>query len=295
METRRLRYFKTIADEGQITRAAKKLHIAQPPLSQQLKLLEEELNVTLFERNGRSLVLTESGEALYRKASFILNEIEDTIVEVKAVNSGVKGVLKIGANKSCFAYLLQQVTYIRERFPGVQFKIREGDTYTLTKEIEEREIELAILRLPVNEEDFSTLLLPPEPYMFVISDEWEGFVQKGTSIEMKDLDNIPLLLLHRLSGKGQFEIVTNEFKRLGFTPNVVVECPDAAMLLSLTAAGAGGTIVPRSTLEAFSHKNLKVFELKDFHAQAEAALLWAKDRYLSKPAREVIANMEELY
>ncbi|AXF57017.1 LysR family transcriptional regulator [Salicibibacter kimchii] len=294
MEMRRLRYFKTIADEGQITRAAKKLHIAQPPLSQQLKLLEEELNVTLFERNGRSLILTESGETLYRKASYILNEIEDTMAEVQAVDSGAKGVLKIGANKSCFAYLLQQITHIRERFPGVQFKIREGDTYTLTKEIHEREIELAIVRLPANETEFSTVPIPPEPYMFVVSNQWEGFGEKD-SVFMRDLDGIPLLLLHRLSGKGQFEIVTDEFKRLGFNPNIVVECPDAAMLLSLTAAGTGGTIVPKSTLEAFSQENLRVFHLKDFKAQAEAALLWGKDRFLSKAAREVIANMEELY
>lgn len=82
MDIRQLRYFYTIAQEGQITRAAKRLHMAQPPLSQQLKLLEQELGVQLLERNGRKLELTEAGHVLFKKTKEILTHFHETITEV---------------------------------------------------------------------------------------------------------------------------------------------------------------------------------------------------------------------
>ncbi|WP_312029591.1 LysR family transcriptional regulator [Paenibacillus sedimenti] len=98
MDIRQLRYFIAIAEEKQITAAAKKLHMAQPPLSQQLKLLEQDLGVKLFEKRGRFLQLTDAGNTLYRYAMKITKDMEEAQTEVTQIGSGVRGKLSIGIN-----------------------------------------------------------------------------------------------------------------------------------------------------------------------------------------------------
>ncbi|HDR3335956.1 TPA: LysR family transcriptional regulator, partial [Bacillus anthracis] len=93
MDIRKLRYFIVIAEEKQLTRAAQRLHMAQPPLSRQLSLLEQELSVNLFERNGRNMLLTEEGKILYMKAKNIILQLEETITEIKDTSEGLRGKL----------------------------------------------------------------------------------------------------------------------------------------------------------------------------------------------------------
>lgn len=103
MDIRQSRYFLMIAEEGQISRAAKKLHMAQPPLSQQLRLMEEEIGAVLFarKRNGKTMGFTEAGKILYKKAQNILNLFEESILEVKEAGEGIRGSLSIGIVVSC--------------------------------------------------------------------------------------------------------------------------------------------------------------------------------------------------
>ncbi|GAK00759.1 LysR family transcriptional regulator [Geomicrobium sp. JCM 19055] len=292
MDTRKLRYFKTIADEKQVTKAAKKLHMAQPPLSQQLKLLENELNVSLFERHGRYLELTSAGKALYKHACKILQTIDDAVLETKAIESGKLGMLKIGVNKSCFSYMIHPIQTLRQIYPDVQIALREGDTYSLTEQLHQREIELAIVRLPVQLEQISSVSLPSEPYVLAIAKDWPGLT-RTKQMSMKDLKDLPLLLLHRISGTGQYEKIVNECKRHGFVPNVVCECPDASLLIALAAAGTGGTIIPKSSLFAFHSDALAMIELTDIEIQADAAMIWSSDRYVSKQAEHFITIVKE--
>ncbi|GAK03870.1 transcriptional regulator, LysR family [Geomicrobium sp. JCM 19037] len=298
MDTKRLRYFKTIADEGQITRAARKLQMAQPPLSQQLKLLEEELNVQLFDRGKRSLQLTAAGAALYEKAKIILGTIEDTVHEIKAMDSGEMGTLSIGVNKSCFYYLLEPMGHIRANTPNVKIQLREGDTYTLMQAMAERDIEVAFVRFPLNIEDFTVqydaITLPAERYVLAVSTTHARSIE-GVEVQMQHLSGIPLLLLHRTSGRGQYERVIGAFHRAGVQPNIACECPDAAMLLSLALAGIGAAIVPESTLQAFPTEGLQVFPIANMNVKAEAAIVWQRERYLSGPTRRMLERMRGIY
>ncbi|WP_018924334.1 LysR family transcriptional regulator [Salsuginibacillus kocurii] len=295
MDSKKLRYFVAIAEEGQITKAAQRLHMAQPPLSQQLKLLEEELGVKLVNRYRRSLELTEAGRVLYKKSKRMLEDLEDISIEIKEVHEGIKGELKIGANKSCFAYLPKQMKKLREQHPGIHYKLREGDTYALSNLVESGEIELAILRLPLNNHSFSVLSLPTEPYVVVTSDEYDPFQASTHTISIKALEHLPLLLLHRLSGKGQYEVILNECRNHGFEAKVVCECPDASMLLSLAHTGSGIAIVPESTLHAFPYNGLKIYHMSDSFISAQPAIVWNKDRYLSRTAERFIDLMRENY
>ncbi|MGI8316920.1 LysR family transcriptional regulator [Halobacillus mangrovi] len=292
MDIKQLRYFRTVAEEGQVTKAAKKLHMAQPPLSQQIKLMEEELELKLFDRHGRKLELTSAGEVLYQKAGQILNDLEETLVEVKETNEGITGTLHIGSNKSCFSSLTGPLNQLRQQYPNLTYQLREGDTYFLAECIRRREIEMAVVRLPIERDEFEMVPLPSEPYVLVTPKSWDLFPSAAKEVEVEDLKDLPLMLLHRISGMGQFELIVDECRKHGFDPDVICECPDATMLLSLVANGVGATIVPRSTLEAFSFSNIESYEFRNADIEAKAVVIWHKDRYLTKASRRLLRLFE---
>lgn len=291
MDIKQLRYFATIANEGQISRAARKLHMAQPPLSQQLKLLEEELGTPLFERKGRRLELTAPGKVLYKKAVMILNLLEETVMEVKETEQGLRGVLRIGSVKSGFSHLIRRIRRFREQYPMITFQLREGDSYRICELLRNRDIEIGLVRLPIEMEDVHMIHLPIEPYVAVLPKDWQ--IAAGPTISMKDVKDLPLLLLHRISGIGQYEMVIDECRRHGFEPNVICECPDVAMLLSLVNEGVGATIVPKSAIAINQAANIQSFDIEDSTLQSESAIIWLKDRYLSKAARHFLETFTE--
>ncbi len=292
MNIKQLRYFYEIANEGQITRAAKKLHIAQPPLSQALKALEANLGVLLFERNGRQMELTEAGEVLYEKAKTIFYKIDETIIEVKETGKGVRGTLSIGCNKSCFSHIPKKISIYQQSFPQVKFQLIEGDSYFLAKQLIEREIELAFIRLPIDMNGFDFLELPSEEYVAVVHNNWIDDPTR-TSISMKDLAKIPLLLLHRIRGVGQFEIIMDKFMEEGLKPTILCESPNVDMLLDLINEGLGATIVPQSTLLKQNTKNVSVLKIVNTTIVSKSAIIWLKDRYISKSAERFIELFEQ--
>lgn len=289
MNLKRLGYFVTIVEEGQITRAANKLHMAQPPLSQQLKLLEEELGVLLFERIGRKLALTEPGKVLYKKSKILLTQYEESFIEVKEVAKGMRGVLSIGSVKSCFSYIPERLRYFREKYPEITFTLKEGDTFRMTEYLRTREIEIAIVRLPLEMEGFSSIPLPADSFVLVAPKNWS---EKET-IKMNEIKDLPLMLLHRVSGVGLYELVIGECRNHGYEPTIVCECPDADMLLSLVYKEVGYAILPKSTVSIQLAKDLQVIEIADCNIQSDATVIWLKDRYLSQSARRFLETFQK--
>ncbi|BAU28290.1 DNA-binding transcriptional LysR family regulator [Aneurinibacillus soli] len=287
MDIKQLRYFVTIAEEGQITRAAKRLHMAQPPLSLQLKLLEQELGVLLLERNGRQMELTQAGAALYEKAEQLLHHLTETVTEVQQVGKGISGVLSIGCVQSCFSHLPERIRHFREHYPLLRFQLREGDSFRLSEELHDRKIELALVRLPVDMTTFASIPLPSEPFVAVMPKEWETRFPDG-SIQVQDLAKVPLLLLHRINGTGTYEVTMEEFRRHGCKPNVVCECPNASMLLSLVREGVGVTLLPTSALTRQSAQEFSILNIIDANIQSESAVIWLRDRYVSQSARRFL-------
>ncbi|HWO97933.1 MAG TPA: LysR family transcriptional regulator, partial [Bacillus sp. (in: firmicutes)] len=288
MDIKQLRYFAAIAQEGQITRAAKKLHMAQPPLSHQLKSLEQELGVLLMERNGKNMELTNSGKVLYERAKELLDRIDETVMEVKEIDEGVRGVLSIGCVKTCFSYVPERLRFFREQYPLVTFNLKSGDSFLLAQYLRNRDIDLAIVRLPLDMTDFSSLPLPTDKFVVVMPEDWGD----RTKIEMKEVADIPLMLLQQLSGIGLYELVMDACRKYGFEPNVICECPDAAMLLSLVGTGVGATLLPKSAIQALPLNGLKVMEIEDYTIESESAVIWLKDRYLSKSAVRFIETFK---
>lgn len=284
MDLRQLKYFVTIVEEGQITKAAKKLHMAQPPLSNQLKLIESELGCKLFDRNGRNLSLTESGRILYDKGKSFLLSFEETMSEVKEVGTGVRGLLSIGVDQTCQSYIPEKIISMGNQFPDLRFKICEGDTSTLTEILEKKEIDIAIIQHPIDDDRFDSISLPPEQYVLVAPEKWS---MKGP-VEFKSLQNTPFLSFYRHRNCNTFMIINEEFKRHGFLPNIICDCIDLAMILSLIKEGLGVTILPRTSLNKFSMNGINILEFADCEIQSKATIIWQNNRYLSNTVRNFI-------
>ncbi len=287
MDFRQLRYFFVIAQEGQISRAAKKLHMAQPPLSQSLKSLETELGVRLFERNGRTMELTNAGKVLYNRAKELFYYLDETINEVRDTNEGLKGTLAIGCVKTFFGHLPVKLKDFNKNYPNINFNIHVGDTFVLSELLQNRTIEIAFVRLPLSSEIFSYYHLPEENYVVAVPEKMENNFVNG-AITMEQLARLPLLLLHRTSGIGQYEIINHEFEKRGLKPNILCECPDVDILIELVSHGVGVTVVPRSTIYRKNINGIKILHIQDAKIISHSALIWLKNRYLSKSATRFI-------
>lgn len=286
MDLRQLRYFIAIVEEGQITSAAKRLNIAQPPLSQQLKNMEEELGVKLIIRNGRKLELTEAGKALYKRGVNLLKSFEDTVREVRDTGMGLQGGLSIGTVASCICYLPERILQFRSRYPHITFKIWEGDPTVMLDHLDNRRIELALIRtiedFPIDETQYSIYSIEKEPFVAVFPKNWG--IENRSYVRLKELVDLPLVILHRMNGKGIYEMVLTEFKQQGLSPNIICESPDITIILSLVEAGVGFSIIPQSALYAYPQNRIKAIQIIDSGLETETNLIWRKDYYLSKVA-----------
>ncbi|WP_337099319.1 LysR family transcriptional regulator [Paenibacillus sp. YIM B09110] len=291
MDMRQLKYFVAIAEEGQITRAAKRLNMEQPPLSRQLKLIEEELGVTLFDRSGKGLKLTDAGQLLLEKAESLLLQFDGAIREVQETEEGARGVLSIGSVVSCISLLPKQIERYRERYPQVTYKILEGDHFYLGEQLEKGAIDLIVARLPFEAQsivsDYTVLPLPSDPFVVVIPSSWTTLASRG-SINMAEIAQFPFLTLKTDKTLRMHEQVVNECRRHGFEPNIICECSSVAIIMSLIAAGIGATVFPKSVLSSFPSDVVTMLRIEDADFQSGVGILWLNDRYLPKRAQYFI-------
>ena len=181
MDIKQLINFITIVEEGNITKAAQKLHISQPPLSNQLKALEEELGVKLIERGSRKVTLTDVGNLLYKRGKDMVNVFESTLNEVEDFKSGIEGVLKIGAVSTCNQFIPNElISPYAKQYPKVKFELYEGNTYEVVDMIERGIVDIGVVRTPFNRENLCCLNLRKEPMVVVVNKNGEKFGSRTT-------------------------------------------------------------------------------------------------------------------
>ncbi|MBH8599361.1 LysR family transcriptional regulator [Thermoactinomyces sp. CICC 10523] len=282
MDLKKLLYFVTIVEEGQITRAANRLHIAQPPLSLQLKALEEELGVTLIERNNKKLNLTPAGWTFYHRAKEILNSVDGMISEVREQGAGIRGKLLIGTVMSCISYLPRSIQTFQRKYPLVSFHLWVEDSYRVEELLQNRDIELGIIRLPLQTTNLSMVRLQAEPLVAVQPRDWNIFEKETIAIE--ELEKYPLMVLHGQGGQGIFNQFIEACQAFGINPKIICESPDVATLLTLADSGVGIAIVPKLATRLRPKGTLSYAEITP-NIKSDTALVWVKDRYMSKAAQ----------
>ena len=285
MDIRQLLYFTTIAEEGSISAAAKKLHLSQPPLSYQMKLLEEELHLPLIERSARGIALTEAGRVLYKRAQGILELSERTRKEMLAMASGFTGTLHIGTVSSSGASLLGwRIPAFHQKYPQIGFAIHEGNTFELMEMLESGLIELAIVRTPFHNDQLNCLYLSPEPMIAAgAASFFPAGMPSGQPISLELLGHAPVILYRRFE-----KILLSLCEQKGITPQVFCIADDARTTLMWAEAGLGVAVVPQSAYRIMPHHNMVYGELseEDLHTRIAAvckkgcSLSWAAQQFL---------------
>jgi DNA-binding transcriptional LysR family regulator len=197
MDLKQLKYFYTIVEEGQITSAAKRLHMAQPPLSYQLKALEEELGTKLLHRGSRKIQLTEAGQLLYNRAEQILGLTESTLRELKDYKEGFEGILSLGTvSSSGSSLLLERINKFHNCYGGIKFEIYEGNSFRILDMLNTGLIEIGIVRTPLNLENMNAIYLPGEPMIAAMTEalDWD---RTAKIISMSQLYDKPLIIYRR--------------------------------------------------------------------------------------------------
>ncbi|URZ01635.1 LysR family transcriptional regulator [Clostridium felsineum] len=285
MDIKQLKYFIGIAEEGNITRAAEKLHIAQPHLSNQLKLLEDELSVTLVKRNTRSIKLTNAGEMLLHRAKQMLELKERTIKELRDFNEGLQGTLSIGAISSAGDILLPNWIYnFHKKYKNINFHVRECDTHEILELLNNGLIEIGIIRTPLNSELYESISLPEEP-MIAAASENLFWYNEPKFIDMSELQNKPLLIHRRYE-----KMIIEACEQSGFQPRVLGKIEDTRTILLWAKTGMGVAIIPKDWIGIIPNINLKYAQIKESRLKTKTAIVWKKGGYLSVAAKHFLED-----
>ncbi|MBI6871552.1 LysR family transcriptional regulator [Clostridium aciditolerans] len=287
MDIKQLKYFLAIAEEGQITGAAKRLNIAQPPLSYHLKLLEEELGVKLVERGSRKIQLTDAGKILRNRAEQMLELAQSTVKELKDFSTGLKGTLSIGTVSSSGATLLpERIKSFHSEYPGVSFEVWEGNTFRILEILNNGVIEIGIVRTPFNTDEFEVRFLSKEPMIAVYAKDC-NWLEENKSISLADLIDKPLIIYRRFE-----KIISESCLKVGFEAKIICKNDDARTTLLWAQSGIGIAIVPKTALELVKSTNLKYKDISEPSLETSIAAIWRKDRYLSTAAKHFLEFFE---
>ena len=246
MELRQLRYFVAVAEELHFRRAAERLHISQPPLSQQIRSLEDELGFALLVRTRRRVQLTPAGEAFLRDARAILAELEGAVAAAQRIDAGQTGRLRIGFVGSA---LLSIVPGTVERFrssrPGVAIELRERSTVDQLRAVAAGVIDVGLVRPPIEDEAglrAETVLRERTVAALPVGHPLAALQR----VPMRRLAAEPLVLFPRAQAPGFHDLLIEALAGAGGGPRVIQYAPEMLTIIGLVAAGTGVSLVPAS-------------------------------------------------
>lgn len=249
MDLRHLRYFIAVAEEGHITRAAERLGMQQPPLSQQIKAMERELGAQLFRRKPRGVELTDAGRTLFAEANAVLAHLERALEATRRTARGEQGRLCVGiAPTAPFHPLVPRaIRDFREAFPLVSLTLEEGLSHEVTERLCSDRMDIAFVRNAAIRVD--TLVVTPlldEPMVVALSSHHVAIRGKReTALRLERLANDPFVLIGP-PGTGLHDETVAGCRAAGFTPRIGQQAPRITSALGLVAAGLGVALVPES-------------------------------------------------
>jgi DNA-binding transcriptional LysR family regulator len=281
MELRHLRYFLVVAEEGQFTRAASRLAIQQPPLSQQIRLLEEEIGFDLFERLPRGVVLTEAGKAFAQDAQRVLDGLQQSVERAARIARGELGTISIGLTSSASFHPLttEAIRAFRRQHPSVGIDLTELNAAEINERLAGGLVHVAFLRKPVIlPPDLAFDVLDEEPMVVVLPEDHpllarrrakqgakrEAKREAPPDIALRALADEDFILVRRPGAPGMYADILTACREAGFSPNVVREVPRMLSGIKLVSTGLGITLVPAS-MQHYSQVGVVYCRVKQPH------------------------------
>jgi DNA-binding transcriptional LysR family regulator len=249
MELRHLRYFVVVAEERHVTRAAERLGMQQPPLSQQIRALERELDVQLFRRRPRGVELTDAGSALLAEARAILSHIEHASAAARRTARGEQGRIAVGFTSSVpfHPFVPRIIRAYREAFPLVALRLEEGGTIELIDDLRDGRIDVAFVRTAIaDQEGLMVSPLLKEAMVLALPRGHRLARRANKAVPLKALAEETFIVYRRPNGPGLYDAILSACTAAGFSPRVGQEAPRIVATLNLVAAGLGISLVPES-------------------------------------------------
>lgn len=265
IDIHKLTAFVAVVEESNISKAAVRLHMQQPPLTRLIKSLEQELDTALLKRLPRGVEVTEAGKALYQEAITILAHAQSIPKRVKNIAQGLEGQINIGFTNSAglHPFLPALLRQFREQFPAVAIHLEEDSSTALTDAVINEKLDIVFLRKPAPiHAAVQSIHVLDEPLIVALPSNHPLAGHAGP-IRLLDLEPYEFVLYRRLAGQDLFDNILANCYQAGFSPNIVQEAPRLTSSLNLIAAGIGLSIVPAS-IQDFWNKQIvyKALEAK---------------------------------
>ena len=277
LELRQLRYFVTVAEELHFGKAAQRLHMTQPPLSQAIAQLEDLLGAPLFDRNRRGVALTPAGAALLPEARRLLSQAQELPALVRRAASGESGRLALAFVSSAdYSVLPPFLRAYRTAYPQVQIVLQEATSDLQLEDLLHNRIDAGLLIPPLPDKAKAELDYLPvlkEPLVLAAP---LGLITRRGKVALKDLPPLPLIIFPRAISPGLYDAILSVFRAAGLTPAIGQEAIQMQTIVSLVSAGMGIALVPQS-VSNLMRPGVEYRALADPTPQVETGLAWRRD------------------
>lgn len=290
MEIKQIKYFVEVVRQGGMTQASEHLYIAQSTISKAIKSIENEYNITLFDRSQKQIKLTDIGQTFYDNSLEFLALFEKLSLEMNDVMNVQKGHIRIGLspmmNVQIFTDSLNQ---FHQKYPNVTYEVLESGGKMIEHYINTDEIDVGITTLPVDSSIYHSLSLYNEDLLLVVPRQHE--LANLKRINLAELKEEPFILFHdEYYLKDQ---IIENCKRIGFYPKTVANISQINFIENMISQGIGVSVVPESLYNGMG-KGVKALKLDNADLSWNLGVIWRKDSYLSYVTREWINSLSEL-
>lgn len=276
MDIQTLRNFLQLSETLNYRRTAENILIAQPALSRQIRILEEEIGAELFSRTKRSVELTEAGRFFKTEVKCIIQQLDEIVRCTAEIHRGEAGTLRIGhASSSMHAVLPQILVTFRERFPNLKTLLIEASNRFEIDALRNRDIDLGFAPNIIVPPDFDSCVIYRENFVLILPENHPLSISTFKSIAQVAHENF--IIPPRMASHGYVETIEAMCQSAGFLPRVEQESGHSATVLRLVEAGLGVSIEPKSVLNA-QNMRVKYIELQDIPQKAEMKLIWLRER-----------------
>ncbi|MDC7834025.1 Hca operon transcriptional activator [Enterobacter hormaechei] len=284
IELRHLRYFVAVAEELHFGRAAARLNISQPPLSQQIQILEQQVEARLLARTNRSVSLTAAGKQFLADSRQILSMVEDAAARAERLYLGETGELRIGFTSSApfISAVSQTLSSFRRNFPDVHIQTREINTREQISPLNEGSLDLGLMRNTQLPDTLAWQVILREPLMAMIPRDHPLAAQH--SVTLAELAKEPFVFFDPQVGTGLYDDILGLMRRYGLVPTIAQEVGEAMTIIGLVAAGLGVSILPAS-FKRVQLAEMRWVKIAEQDAVSEMWLVWSKHHEQSHAAQ----------
>ncbi len=274
-ELKQLQCFVAVGEELHFGRAARRLHMTQPPLSRQVQMLEHELQIELLSRTSRSVRLTPAGRVFLEEARHILALSSNSMADARRIARGESGLIKMGFTAgSSYRHLPKMLAKANATLKDVTIVLQEMVTMHQLEALRSNRLDFGLLRLPIDQRGFEIACIAREPLLLALPKGHR--LASGRTPKMTELDKEAFITFAPIDGRYFYELIDGLFQRASITPRYVQHVSQIHSILALVGAGIGIALVPQ-TSQALHFDGVVFRRLQGTQVFAELYLAWRND------------------